>query len=143
MSWLPKNSVVVPVDFSDDSIGALDAALEFVENNDSLHVIHVLPVLEPAEPGVIWNTIDDSSRTHHATAALKERLADAKYKGIDIHIAFGDPGHQIAEFADQVKAELLVMPSHGRTGLKRILMGSVAERTIRLSHCPVLVLRHV
>ena len=142
MSWLPKNKVVVPVDFSEASLTALDSALELVADASHLHAIHVLPVLEPADPGVIWNTVDNHSRAHHAEQALREKLADAKWKSLQVKIAFGDPGHEIANFAQALSADLIALPSHGRTGISRILLGSVAERVVRLSHCPVLVLKH-
>ena len=142
MSWLPKQSVVVPIDFSDQSLAAVDAALELVADASHLHVIYVLAVLEPAEPGVIWNTVDDVSRKHHALEAIKERLPESKYPGVKIEIAFGDPGHEITDYAAKVNADLIALPSHGRTGLTRLLVGSVAERVVRLSHCPVLVLKH-
>lgn len=141
MNWLPKKSVVVPVDFSDLSLEAVDVALEMVESPEQLHVIHVLPELNVAEPGVIWDSIDDKSRCDHAEQALREKLSDAKYAKVDLHCAVGDAGREVAEHAAQCKAELVVMPSHGRTGLKHLLIGSVAERVIRLAHCPVLVLR--
>ena len=54
---------------------------------------------------------------------------------------FAELGHEIAELADQENAKLIVIPSHGRTGISRLLLGSVAERVLRLSKCPVLVLR--
>lgn len=141
MSWLPKKTVVVPVDFSDEAFAALDTALELVADASHLHVVYVLPVLEPAEPGVIWATVDEPSRARHAEQALRERLSEAKVQGVQVAIQFGDPGHEITEYAEQQKADLIVLPSHGRTGLKRLLIGSVAERVIRLAHCPVLVLR--
>ena len=74
-------------------------------------------------------------------AALKQRLADAKYQGIQLSVVLGEPAHGIANFAEEKKAELIVIPSHGRTGITRLLIGSVAERVVRLAHCPVLVLR--
>lgn len=141
MSWLPKQSVVVPIDFSDESMAAVDTALEIVDQPSSLHVIHVLPALAATEPGIIWDTIDDNSRRNHALQALNERFSGAKYQGVNISVAFGDPGHQISDFAENCHAELIVLPSHGRTGIKRVLLGSTAERVVRLSHCPVLVLR--
>lgn len=141
MAWLPKRCVVVPVDFSDESIAALDQALDLVSRPADIRIVYVLPLLEPAEPGVIWATIDNDSRRHHAEEALRERLSDPKYAGMQIHTALGDPGHEIAEFAEAQKAELIVLPSHGRTGITRLLLGSVAERVIRLAHCPVLVLK--
>lgn len=142
MSWLPKKAVVVPVDFSDQSFAALKTARELVDDASALHVIHVLPVLEPAEPGVIWTTVDDESRRHHAAEALKERIGDGDLAGVEIKVAFGNPGREIAEYAERINADLIVMPSHGRTGLKKILLGSVTQRAVQLAHCPVLVLRH-
>ncbi len=141
MAWFPKQTVLAPVDFSELSWEAVDTALELAAHASGVHVIHVLPVLEPAEPGVIWHTIDDETRSRHATQAVRERLADAKYRDVQVHIAFGDPGVEIADYARQIGADLIVLPSHGRTGIARFLIGSVAERVVRLAHCPVLVLR--
>lgn len=140
-NWLPKQRIVVPVDFSDESFAAIDTALELVADASHVSLIYVLPVLDPAEPGVIWTTVDDESRRHHAELALAERLTDSRYAGIHRQIAFGDPGHEIADYAQREHADLIVLPSHGRTGLSRLLIGSVAEKTVRLAHCPVLVLR--
>ena len=53
----------------------------------------------------------------------------------------GDAGSEIVSYADRVSAELIVIPSHGRSGIKHLLMGSVAERVVRHAHCPVLVLK--
>jgi nucleotide-binding universal stress UspA family protein len=72
---------------------------------------------------------------------LRQRLSSSRYAGIHVTVAIGDAGHEIVALAEKVHADLLVMPSHGRTGLKRLLIGSVAERVVRLAHCPVLVLR--
>ena len=139
MNWLPRKCVVVPYDFSEQSIAAARLGREFVEDASSLHVIHVLPELTATEPGVIWSTIDDASRMAHAKEAMEERLKDIP--GAQLKVAFGDPGHMITDLASEVKADLIVIPSHGRTGVKRLLLGSVAERVARLAHCPVLVLR--
>jgi nucleotide-binding universal stress UspA family protein len=72
---------------------------------------------------------------------LSERLTDAKYQGAEKVVLFGDPGHEIADYSQREQADLIVLPSHGRTGISRMLIGSVAERVVRLAHCPVLVLR--
>jgi nucleotide-binding universal stress UspA family protein len=141
MPWLPKKSVVVPIDFSDDAFAALDTAMELVADPSHVHAIHILPYLEVTDPGVIWEAIDDESRRKHAADAMKERLAAGKYRGLTIQIGFGDPGREVADYAESQKAELIVLSSHGRTGISRLLIGSVAERIVRLAHCPVLVLR--
>lgn len=141
MSWLPKNKIVVPVDFSDQSVSSVDAALSLVEKPSSIYVIHVLPVLTDYEAGVLFNTVDDQARIRHTEQALRDRLSAAKYAGFHPQVAFGDPGYEIATYAEQIAADLIVLPSHGRTGLTRLLIGSVAERVVRLAHCPVLVLK--
>lgn len=141
MSWLPKKKIVVPVDFSDQSVAAVDASLSLVESPSSLYVIHVLPVLTDYEAGVLFNTVDDEARIRHTEQALQERLAGPKYAGFHAQVAFGDPGYEISAYAEQIAADLIVLPSHGRTGLTRLLIGSVAERVVRLAHCPVLVIK--
>lgn len=141
MAWLPKNRVVVPFDFSEQAEQALDSAQTFAAGQSGLHVVHVLPTIELAEPGVIWETIDDDARRHHAEAAFRERFANSPFEKVDFQVRFGDPGREIAAFAQKLDAELIVMPSHGRTGLSRLFIGSVAERVVRLAHCPVLILK--
>ena len=140
-NWLPKCKVLVPVDFSDQSLAAIGTALAMVEEASHLNILHVLPVLSPTEPGVIWDALDDAERCQQVEQSLRERLPDAKFAGIEIAVLVGDPGHEIADHAEKIGAELIVMPSHGRTGIQRLLIGSVAERVVRLAHCPVLVLR--
>lgn len=141
MNWLPREIVVVPVDFSDDSFAALETGRELVDDPEHLHAIHVLPILEAADPGVIWHTVDDESRSRHAAEALTKELVDRGHQRPNVVIRFGDPGHEVAEYAKQVDAGLIVVASHGKSGLTRLLIGSVAERVVRLAHCPVLVLR--
>ncbi len=142
MAWKELNKVIVPVDFSDESFQAVDTALAIVESPERLHVLHVLPELSPLEPGEVWATINEQTRTKHAESALRERLSAPAYAGIQITILFGAPGHQIAAHAAAIRADMIILPSHGRTGLAHLLIGSVAERVVRLAHCPVLVLRN-
>ena len=141
MNWLPRKTVVVPVDFSEDALAALDTARELVKDVSHLRVVHVLPVLEPADPGIIWHTIDDRSREKHARDALCKVLQEHDCGEVEIAIRFGDPGHEIVQYAQEVEAGLITVASHGRTGLAHILIGSVAERIVRLARCPVLVLK--
>lgn len=141
MAWLPKKFVVAPFDFSDESLASVEAALQFVEQPSQVHVVHVLPNIEPADPEYLWTTAAPEARRDHTLQALRERLADGKFRDVQLHVAFGEAGHEIADFAQKNHAELIVLPSHGRTGLSRLLIGSTAERVVRLAHCPVLVLR--
>ncbi len=141
MSWVPKGCVVVPYDFSEQSAHALEVAGDLVADLTKLHVINVLPVITIAEPGVVWDVVDNHARVQDVERAFHERLAPAPFQKVDFYVAFGDPGREIAAYAERLKADLIVMPSHGRSGLGRMLIGSVAERVVRLAHCPVLVLR--
>lgn len=141
MGWLPKKCIIVPYDFSEQADQALESAQVFATGLAALHVVHVLPTIELAEPGVIWETIDDDARRRHVEAAFRERFANTPVANVDFHVRFGDPGREIAAFAESLHAELIVMPSHGRTGLSRLFIGSVAERVVRLAHCPVLILK--
>ncbi|MEB3884776.1 universal stress protein [Lyngbya sp. CCY1209] len=140
MNWLQKTAVLVPTDFSDLSFGALEPAREFVKDISQVHVLHVLPKLHPAEPGMVWKAVSSESRRQHAEAALKTQLQERGYEGVQIQIAIGTPSHEIVDYAKDKGIELIVMPTHGYTGVKRVLIGSVAGQVARLAHCPVLLL---
>ncbi|MCP4195327.1 MAG: universal stress protein [Planctomycetaceae bacterium] len=139
MGFLPRRRVLVPYDFSTESHEAMKLGHQLVDDPSHLHVIHVLPELTATEPGVIWATVDDASRMTHAREAIDERLKE--YPRTNVNVNFGDPGHVITELAAEIECDLIVIPSHGRRGVQRILLGSVAERVVRLAHCPVLVMR--
>ena len=141
MNWRPRKNVVVPIDFSEPSLDAVNVALEMVEDTTHLHIIHVLTPIYPTEPGIIWETINFEERKKHALTHLKTAMEKRGIEEASFHILEGNPGQVIARLADEIDADLIVIPSHGRTGLKRLLIGSVAERVVRLSPCPVLVLR--
>lgn len=142
MNWLPRRTVVIPIDFSDDSFASLEAAREMSQDPSSLHVLHVLPILEAADPGIIWHTIDDESRRRHAKAALLEELKKRQWDDMNVEVLIGDPGHEIVNYAEELNAGLIVVASHGQGAIRRLLLGSVADRVVRLANCPVLVLKH-
>lgn len=141
MTWTAKKSVVVPIDFSDESQAALDIGLDYAGTGRNLHVIHVLAPLTPVEPAVMWNTMSEDKAAEYANDELKSRLSEPRFEGCKTFVAFGSPAPEIVAFAEKVNADLIVIPSHGRTGIPRLLIGSVAERVVRMAHCPVLVLR--
>ncbi|RIK75899.1 MAG: universal stress protein [Planctomycetota bacterium] len=140
MNLFADKNVVVPIDFSEESDRAVDAAIATAGHAKRVTVVHVAPPLSAFEPGIVY-IANDEDRRQRLIEAAQHRYRDPKYQGIHVEILFGDPGHKIAEYAQQHKAGLIVMPSHGRTGLAHLLIGSVAERVVRLAHCPVLVLR--
>jgi nucleotide-binding universal stress UspA family protein len=148
----PSQRILVPIDFSEQSRTALSVAFEIAgrsgqaphgrDGGGQIAVIHVLPDLSPAEPGELWNTVSAESRIEHASTALKDWLKQGDHSLDDVEVCIGDPGAKICRAASERGLDLIVLSSHGRTGLKRLLIGSVAERVVRLAPCPVLVLRH-
>jgi len=141
MSFLPRRRIVAPVDFSDFSMEAVAVAIDIAGGSQNVHVVHVLPSAEPVEAEMVLSPVDDEIRLRKATEALKAKFNDPKFAKMTVEVLIGDPGHALTEYAGRIGADLIVIPSHGRTGIKRLLIGSVAERVVRLSHCPVLVLR--
>ena len=141
MSCLKKKSVLVPIDFSELSYGAIAPAREFVEAEAALMLIHVLTPLHPADPAAMWNTLDNEQRKQKVKDFLAQKLGEMGYKNVKIKVAIGDPSTEIIDYAQEISADLIVLPSHGRKGISRFLLGSVTERVVRLSACPVLVLK--
>lgn len=142
MTTLKKNGVVVPIDFSDISFTALETALEYVDHPSKVHILHVLEPLPVTEPGMMWNTVNNETRKQNVLNALHQKFNDPKFKEIKIDVKIGNPSEKIIDCAAELKADLIVIPSHGtRHGISRFLIGSVTERVIRFSKCPVLVLR--
>ena len=141
MSWLPKKTVVVPVDFSTASADALKTGLTLVAKPEELHAIYVtaLPIAFNYVEG--WALDDPATRMKAAHDHLTKFLGDTNAAGVKTIIREGDPGLMIADYAAEVHADLIVMPSHGYHGVKRLLLGSVTERVLRHANCPVLVLR--
>lgn len=141
MSWTVHKPIVVPFDFSEHAIQAVHRAVTLAEDPAQVHVLHVLPFIVPTEPGVVWGTIDDESRIQHAREMMLEALPESKFGCVYVDVRLGDPGRVVADRADELDAELVVVGSHGRTGITRMLLGSVAERVTRFAHCPVLVVK--
>lgn len=141
MPFFPKTLVLVPLDFSDASMKALDTALGIVDAPAHIRIVHVLQDLSPLEAGEVWGVADPENRLAAARSAIRERLAASPVPIENIEVRMGDPARGIAEFAQEIHAQLIVLPSYGRTGITRLVMGSTAERVVRFAHCPVLVLR--
>ena len=110
---------------------------------DATSVIHVIHVLHesPAIAPEFSPVFDLTAEIENAKSVIHDRLTKEKYHAVKVHVSYGDPGMEIAKFAEDVKADLVVISSHGRRGWQRLLIGSVAERVVRLAHCPVFVLK--
>lgn len=133
--------IIIPWDFSDMSKDALNQAIEMADSPGQIEVVHVTPYPAAMEPSVVWGTYSEEGISDKLRSSFREIVPEEKYPGLKFVSYFGDPGHEITAHAKKVNAGLIVISSHGRTGLGRLLIGSVAERVVRLSPCPVLVLR--
>ncbi|MGD1941250.1 MAG: universal stress protein [Leptolyngbyaceae cyanobacterium] len=141
MALFTSNHVLVPIDFAEESHKALAETLAFVEDPAKIHAIHVLSPLEPTEPGIVWKTVDSSTRIEKVEAAFKEKFPDDAYRQIKFTVTIGNPSSEIIDYAEHNQIDLIVIPSSGRTGISRFFLGSVAERVVRFAKCPVLVVR--
>ncbi len=141
MPVLKRELVVVPVDFSEASQNAVKVAAELCGDITKLHIIHVLPPLEAISPAVVWGDLSDDNRMESVREFAQGFLDEQNATGAKFTVRVGSPGHEITDYADDIKADLIVVSSHGYHGVKRFVLGSVAESVIRHAHCAVLVLR--
>ncbi|MCA9232819.1 MAG: universal stress protein [Planctomycetales bacterium] len=137
------HSILCPVDFSESSDAALRyASLMASESGACLHIVHVeeaLPEYPPDFVGYgIGAGVSEEQRVQHL---LKEIRPSSEGVRFEHHHLKGSPAREIIDFADRNKIDLIVMGTHGRKGLTRLLMGSVAESVMRRATCPVLTLR--
>ncbi len=133
--------IVVPVDFSEASWVALERALRLANSASSVHVVHVLRPLSAMEPGVAWGTIDDGTREKAALERLNRELNERGHEGVLAKVLFGEPARRVADYAEEQGAPMIVVSAFGHSGIMRVLLGSVAERVVRLGKCDVLVVR--
>jgi len=136
-------SVLCPVDFSNSS----DAALQYAsilarEANALLTLVHVEETL-PEYPADIAGygmgvVAIERKRSDDLLASVRPSIERVRFER---RVLKGDPAHEILRFAEQENVDLIVMGTHGRSGLSRLLMGSVAETVLRRAKCPVLTVR--
>ncbi len=141
-------SIVVATDGSPYSLAAASEAIGLAKRNGSeLTVIAIVPA-EIATPTDIDFTMNQreliaEKEMHNAEKNAKAVKEAAQKEGVSVKafVMSGKPADAIIQIAGERKADLIVLGSHGRTGIERLLMGSVAERVIVLSECPVLVVK--
>jgi universal stress protein A len=142
------NSILVPVDFSECASKALRYAIPFaIQHHASVTLLHVIasppPPYNTGELGALDYAVIDSDMRSAAEEKLKA-LAEKELAGGTENqwvVRTGSASAEIVALARSMPADLIVISTHGRTGLKHVLLGSVAEDVVRRAPCPVLVVR--
>jgi nucleotide-binding universal stress UspA family protein len=144
-SLLKIKTILVPIDFSDTSKKALVYAVRMAEQFGSKIVL--LNVVEPvATPDFAYHPLmletdkaKSAARTALETVGREALMSPAMLDRVLVR--YGTPFTEITNVARSVKADLIILTTHGYTGLKRVFMGSTAERVVRHAPCPVLTVR--
>ena len=144
-------NILVPIDFSAMSIRVIDTAKGLAQRfGATVHLAHAHEFFypaafsAPASPVQPYPVLSYDKATEEASGQqLIEIAKQAGLSPVTTHILRGSPAFdEICRFAKQLPADLIVMPTHGRTGLKHVVLGSTAERIVQHSPCPVYVARN-
>lgn len=150
-------TVVVGVDYSEQSALALVEAVSTsrLRERNHVHVVHCVRVPETAGPGLglayVPPAVDVAAASEELRKYVEKVLAEAQSRFPDdgralvdrltTHIRLSDPRDAVVQLASDLEADLIVVGTHGRRGVSRFILGSVAEGIVRLASCPVLVVR--
>ena len=126
--------ILCPVDFSDATQSAIDlASLLAREDESKLFIVHVMEPPTPSGPGM-YGRLEEEDDGHE----LFEVLPSATNVEFEHDLLQGDPVTELLRFVEDKDIDLVVIGSHGRTGLRRVLLGSIAEQVVRRSPVPVM-----
>ncbi|RQT15572.1 universal stress protein [Burkholderia contaminans] len=143
------SNILVALDGSDTSSRALDAALAIAsETGARLTPVYVVDFLVPAydmygyDPSILVDAFREEGLrvTEDAARRLKARDVAGTPQISNVAPAGEDIPHRIVSLANEIEADLIIMGTHGRRGVQRLFLGSVAERVLRLATCPVLMI---
>jgi nucleotide-binding universal stress UspA family protein len=146
---LPIKRILCPVDFSEHSFRALRKAEELARHFDAellvLHVVSPIPTARPTfEPEADFDVdaYEEGLRVSYQDElerAVEGQLSsDTDSRAV---VAVGEPPSEILRAAESRDVDMIVLSTHGETGWRHLVFGSVAERVVRLAHCPVLTIR--
>ena len=139
--------ILCPIDFSDASRAALETAADLASRHGAtLTLFHAYPVPGYTFPdgsfGASTRMLDElAEQARGHLDEWKGIAAGFGLQGVEAATAVGEPAYEIVSYAKEKAVDLVVVGTHGRTGLTHALMGSVAERVVRKAPCPVLTVR--
>lgn len=141
-------NILAPTDFSPHSEVGLRYACSLAERfGAKLHVLHILSEVVPVGPDPMIAPVLPPEYYSESEAQSREALKDAlkpewgRPVAVETAVKWGNPVEVVIEYARNMQVDLIVIATHGRTGLSHVLLGSVAERIVREGPCPVLTIR--
>ena len=136
---LQLKKILVPIDFSQCSKKALQYAIPFAEQFGAelvlLHMVQHYPQLTDALPAPVESPEDDEKELEVLRSSIGDTVRSRAV------VRMGDARIGIVGAAEEFGIDLIILSTHGRTGLDRVLLGSTAEKVVRHAHCPVLIVR--
>ncbi|HEY4481837.1 MAG TPA: universal stress protein [Candidatus Brocadiaceae bacterium] len=140
-------NILCPIDYSVYSEKAIKYAIEFAEKyNAKLYLMHVLDIriYDITDPELYNVNVIDKETINKLRERLHKCISEDTRKNIEVEtiVIEGVPFAEIIKKAREYKVDLIVLGTHGRTGLSHAIMGSVAEKVVRKAPCPVLTIRH-
>jgi nucleotide-binding universal stress UspA family protein len=128
--------ILCPVDFDQSSLLAVRIVSELAqEHKGTLYLLHVVAMPPGPEVALPFGKMEAAARTRLEKLARQKVDGKASY---EVDVAMGDPGIEVLQVAKRLRTNLIVMATHGRKGVRRLILGSVAERVLREAPCPVL-----
>ena len=147
MATLPLKRILVPIDFSKHSKNALKYAVPFAKQfgAELLLVYVVEPTIYPADftfgqVGIpnFENELRERGQ-HELERLVKEEVG--KHVPANVVVCTGKPAFEIIKLAEEKKVDLIIIATHGHTGVEHMLFGGTTEKVVRRAHCPVLIVR--
>ncbi len=135
----PFTRILCPVDFDQGSLAAVPYAAELADKHNAiLFLLHVIQMHSAAEPAMSFAEAEAKAHAKLEQISHRKLKAETSY---ELHMLTGNAAVEILQAATRLGVDLIVMATHGRTGLRRLALGSVAERVVREAPCPVLTIR--
>ena len=138
----PYRKILCPIDFDDNSLRALDKAIEIARHfGAAVALVHAVPLV--VQFGDVPIPVDLYEEQEKAARAKLGEIVGQKLGGVEHEsvVYTGDVVGSILRAVEKFKPDLLVMATHGRSGLAHFFLGSVAEGVVRKASCPVLTIR--
>ena len=136
--------ILAPIDFSDSSLEALEIARDLATRyNSEVLLLHAVPVITD-DASILSESSDEKSLIEESRRQLDDLANQIKQQGLQARATIGlanDAASEILRAAEAENVDLIVIATHGMTGLRHLAFGSVAEKVVRTASCPVLVLR--